>query len=125
MTRMTIAAAAVLLLLGIGLEVWAAIVLGWRRALDLDDTPPDPALPVLALNGPFRLVRHPQSLGLLLILAGVSVGLHSVRMYLLATLAGAVVIALAWRHDAALAQRFGETYARYRRAVPLLLPRLR
>ena len=53
-----------------GLELWAATELGWRRALDLSDAPPDPALPRLVFRGPFRCVRHPQSLGLLLILAG-------------------------------------------------------
>jgi protein-S-isoprenylcysteine O-methyltransferase Ste14 len=42
-----------------------------------------------------------------------------------AGLAAGLVIAMALRHDAELARQHGEAYARYRRAVPLLLPRLR
>jgi protein-S-isoprenylcysteine O-methyltransferase Ste14 len=118
-------AAGVLVLLGVGFEVWSAVELGWRRALDLDDTPPDPALPALVLGGPFGRVRHPQSLGLLLILAGAALAWRSIGIYAIAGVAGALVIAMAVRHDRELAQRFGDTYLRYRRVVPLLLPRLR
>ena len=80
-------AAAVLVLLGIGLELWSGAELGWRRALDLDDAPPDPALPRLVFGGPFRLVRHPQSLGLLLILAGAALAWRSIGIYAIAGIA--------------------------------------
>jgi protein-S-isoprenylcysteine O-methyltransferase Ste14 len=46
-------------------------------------------------------------------------------MWLVASLAGAPAIAMAVRHDRELGREFGETYARYRAAVPLLVPRLR
>jgi protein-S-isoprenylcysteine O-methyltransferase Ste14 len=118
-------AAVVLVLVGIGLELWSGFELGWRRALDLDEAPPDPALPGLVLGGPFGFVRHPQSLGLLLILAGAAVAWRSTGIYATAGIAGALVVAMALRHDRELAQRFGDTYLRYRRAVPLLVPRLR
>lgn len=118
-------AAAVLVLLGIGLELWAGSELGWRRALDLDDAPPDAALPLLVFGGPFIRIRHPQSLGLLLILAGAALAWRSIGIYAIAGIAGALVIAMALRHDRELARRFGDTYLRYQRAVPLLVPRLR
>ena len=111
-----------LLALGFGLEIWAGVILGWDRALELDDRPPDPALPDLVFAGPFRFVRHPQSLGLLLLLAGMAVALRSPVMYVLATAAAGLVIAMALRHDAELTQRFGEAYTRYRRIVPFLVP---
>ena len=107
------------------LELWSGAELGWRRALDLGDAPPDAALPLLVFRGPFGLVRHPQSLGLLLILAGAALAWRSIGIYAIAGIAAALVVAMALRHDRELAQRFGETYLRYRRAVPLLVPRLR
>ena len=115
-------AAVLVVALGAVLEGWAVASLGWRRALDLTDAPPDPASPQLVFAGPFRFVRHPQSLGLLLILLGVAVAARSMAMWLLATMAGALVIAMAVRHDREMARRWGETHARYRRAVPMLLP---
>lgn len=117
--------AGVLLALGAGVELWALLELGWRRALDLTAAPPDPALPQLVFGGPFGFVRHPQSLGLLLILAGAALDFRSAMTWPVAGLAGGLVIAAAVRHDRELAGRCGEAYARYQRAVPLLLPRLR
>jgi protein-S-isoprenylcysteine O-methyltransferase Ste14 len=117
-------AAATLIALGAALEVWAGVTLGWRRALDLTDAPPDPVLPRLVYRGPFSVVRHPQSLGLLLILTGTAFAFRSVGMWVAAVVAGGLVIAMALRHDGELAAECGEAYARYRRAVPFLVPRL-
>lgn len=111
-------------LLGLGLLGWAWRELGWRRWLDLDDTPPDAALPRLVLYGPFRLVRHPQALGLLCLTLAAALRWRRPGMWLAAFAAAAVVIWLTLRDDEDLADRFGEAYARYRRAVGLLLPRL-
>lgn len=118
-------AAVVLLLLGAAVELWAFVVLGWRRGLDLTAAPPDPALPRLVFGGPFGLVRHPQSLGLLLILASAALGFRNAPVWLVTALGGGLVIAMAVRHDRELARHCGEAYGRYRRAIPLLLPRLR
>jgi len=120
---MLVAVAAVgLLLVGAVLEVWAMVELGWQRALDLSDAPPDPALPRLVFRGPFRFVRHPQSLGLLLILAGIALTIREPFLWLLAAVAGGLVVATAVRHDRELASQFGAAYSRYRNAVPLLVP---
>ena len=118
----SIIAAALLCSLGIGLEVWAGLVLGSRRALGLDEAPPDAALPRLVFAGPFGLVRHPQSLGLLLILAGTVLAFRRPGLVLLAVVVGGVVVAMAVRDDREMARRFGDAYARYQRAVPLLVP---
>jgi protein-S-isoprenylcysteine O-methyltransferase Ste14 len=107
---------------GAGLEFWAALALGWRRALDLSDAPPDPALPRLVFGGPFRVVRHPQSLGLLLMVIGTTLAVGPARSGAVAVLAGGLVVAMTVRHDRDLARVHGEAYARYRRQVRLLLP---
>lgn len=111
-----------LCVLGALLELWAVLELGWRRGLDLTDAPPDAALPRLVFRGPFRWVRHPQSLGLLLILAGTAVASRSPAMWLVAIAVGALVVATALRHDRELARECGAAYERYRAAVPLLVP---
>jgi len=109
------------LLAGVGLLGWAGRELGWLRGLDLDDTPPDPALPRLVLYGPFRRVRHPQMLALLCLL--VAAGLYWGRgMWVVVVVCGAVVVWLARRDERWMESGFGEAYARYRRAVPFLLP---
>ena len=82
-------------------------------------------MPKLVFGGPFAFVRHPQSLGLLLILAAVAVGIRSLGMAAVAVVSGAVVVAMAIRHDRELAARFGPAYLRYQQAVPLLVPLLR
>ncbi len=114
----------VLLALGATLEVWALLALGWRRALNLA-APADPGMPRLVFGGPFGFVRHPQALGLLLILAGAAVGSHNAAVWLVTACAGALVVAMAMRHDRQMARHCGEAYARYQRGIPLLWPRLR
>ena len=118
-------AAAVLCTAGAALELWAVFILGWRRALDLKSGALDGERPRLVFAGPFGRVRHPQSLGVLLLLIGAAVAARSASMWSVAGLAGALTIAMAVRHDRELGREFGEVYARYRAAVPLLVPRLR
>lgn len=117
--------AVLLVLLGLALEGWAVFFLGWRRAADLGTEPPDPVLPRLVFGGPFGRVRHPQSLGLLLLLAAAAAYWRTPGICLVAMLAGALVIGVALRDERACATRFGEAHARYRRAVPFLVPRIR
>ena len=111
-----------LLLAGAGLLGWAAQELGWRRWLDLDDAAPDSALPPLVLSGPFRRLRHPQSLGLLCLLGAAALGWGR-GMWVVALLGAAVVLWQARRDDERMAARFGAAYARYQGVVPYMLPR--
>lgn len=110
---------------GAALLLWAAAELGWRRFLDLSDAAPGAERPALVLAGPFAYVRHPQSLGLLIVLAGTTALWSRPRMWLATVLAAAIVVAVARRDDHRQAARFGAAYARYRRAVPFLVPRWR
>jgi protein-S-isoprenylcysteine O-methyltransferase Ste14 len=81
----------------------------------------------LITTGPFAYVRNPLYLGNILIYVGV--GVMSLALFPWITIA-----ALAWfylqyylivtREEEYLAERFGETYAEYRRRVRRFLPRL-
>lgn len=122
---MRLMAAALLWLAGTGLLAWAASELGWRRWLDLDDAPPAPESPPLVLSGPFAIVRHPQTLALLLLLAGAAACWPRLGLWVLALIAAALILALAAAEESRLAKRFGTAYARYQRAVPFILPRRR
>jgi protein-S-isoprenylcysteine O-methyltransferase Ste14 len=76
----------------------------------------------LIVTGPYAIVRHPIYTGLLAALVGAAVARNEWRGVL------AVLIALAalWRklrlEERWMAERFGERYAAYARAVPALLP---
>jgi protein-S-isoprenylcysteine O-methyltransferase Ste14 len=116
--------AALMACMGIALHASAMVALGWRRACNRTTAAPDPALPTLVLRGPFRLVRHPQALGTLLLAAAAGLGAGRASVWLVAVAFVSLVIALARRQDHACAAQFGAAYDRYRRAVPFLLPRL-
>ncbi|HSP98417.1 MAG TPA: methyltransferase [Candidatus Dormibacteraeota bacterium] len=120
---MRLTAARLLLLSGGGLLVWTAALLGWRRWLDIDDAPPAPESPALVFAGPFGIIRHPQTLALLLCLAGAALRWPRPGLWVLALIAATAVLALAAAEEPRMVQRFGEAYRRYQRAIPFLLPR--
>jgi protein-S-isoprenylcysteine O-methyltransferase Ste14 len=122
---MRLIAARLLFLAGAGLLVWTAALLGWRRWLDLDDRPPPPESPALVFAGPFGIVRHPQTLALVLCLAGAAARWPRPGLLVLALIAATVVLALAAAEEPRLVKRFGKAYRRYQRAIPFLLPRWR
>jgi len=107
---------------GLGLLGWAARALGWRRWLDLDDQPAHVGRPRLVFSGPFRLVRHPQTLGLLCLLLAVALRWRTLGMTAIALGVALFIVWLVQRDEALLARRFGAAYLRYRQAVPSLPP---
>ena len=119
---MRLIVARVLLLGGIGLLAWTAALLGWRRWLDLDDAAPAPESPRLVFAGPFAVIRHPQTLALLMLLGSVTAGWPRPGLAVVALIAGTVVLALAAADEPRLIKRFGEAYRRYQRSVPFLVP---
>jgi protein-S-isoprenylcysteine O-methyltransferase Ste14 len=109
---------------GAGLLVWTWVLLGWRRWLDLSDAPPAREHPALVLAGPFGVVRHPQTLGLLLCLFALVLYRPRGELFLAVLVAAGVALGLAAAEETRLQERFGEAYRRYRQVVPFLLPRL-
>ena len=69
----------------------------------------------LVTSGPFRLSRHPQSLGWTLLLLGIAVGSRSVVALLLVVAFALFATRYARIEERQLAERFGEAFERYRR----------
>jgi protein-S-isoprenylcysteine O-methyltransferase Ste14 len=79
----------------------------------------------LVTTGPYRLVRHPIYLGLVLLTAGEALAFGSWPA-LIIVLSG-IVPTFAWRahaEEALLSQTFGESYALYQKQVGMITPRL-
>jgi protein-S-isoprenylcysteine O-methyltransferase Ste14 len=76
----------------------------------------------LIRSGPYALVRHPIYSGLLLALAGSALMLGNGRALVgLALIVGALLRKLTIE-ERFMAEQFGETYARYREQVAMLVP---
>ncbi|MFI5287879.1 MAG: methyltransferase family protein [Candidatus Dormibacteria bacterium] len=76
----------------------------------------------LVTCGPYRWVRHPYYLGVLILLVGVIVATRSLPALILLYPAIRVTIARARREEHNLALRYGEPYLDYHRRVAFLLP---
>ncbi|MGE5236561.1 MAG: methyltransferase family protein [Acidobacteriota bacterium] len=76
----------------------------------------------LVTTGPYRWVRHPYLLAVLLLLVGVIVVLRSLPAVVLLIPAVRLTIERARREDHNLRLRFGERHEAYCRSIPLLLP---
>lgn len=103
-----------LTLIAIGM---ALLALGWAQVYGSRHE--------LATRGIYGVVRHPQYLGLILVVLA-----FNIQWPTLLTLAMAPVLMVAYvrqarREDAELAARFGEPFAQYAARVPAFLPRFR
>jgi len=76
----------------------------------------------LIVDGPYRWVRHPIYIGILVALAGTGLAVGEWRSVLAVVLAGAAY----WRkltiEEAVMRRQFGEAYVRYAERVPALVP---
>ncbi len=114
---------AVLLILGLGLAIWTVrlfVVVG--RGTPAPWQPPER----LVVRGPYRHVRNPMILSVLIMLAGESLLLRSwplAAWMLLVFAANAVYFPRVEEKE--LERRFGEAYRRYKANVPRWVPRLR
>ncbi len=79
----------------------------------------------LVRSGPYRFSRNPMILGYLLILGSVGLFLGSIASTLVIPMVAVILLScwIKFVEEAALEERFGEEYQRYRKAVPFLLPR--
>lgn len=79
----------------------------------------------IVTTGVYAIVRHPQYLGGLLAHIGVSFLLSALYSLLLTPLVATLVYILSRKEEKELIREFGKEYERYRRRVPMFLPRLR
>ena len=112
-----------LIALGEVLRIWANGYVGDRKVNIAPAGPGAEKIGRLTTAGPYRYVRHPLYLGSLLIGTGFSV--ITGRWWFAASALVLLVIVYARtieREEATLRHEWGETFDRYQRAVPRLLP---
>ncbi|MHA1581477.1 MAG: methyltransferase family protein [Candidatus Baldrarchaeia archaeon] len=76
-------------------------------------------------KGVYSVVRHPQYLGGLLAHVGISFLLSSLYSLLSTPLIAVIVYLISWKEEKELTREFGEEYEKYRKNVPMFIPRLR
>lgn len=111
------------MLLGAAIYLWCA----WDFTFTGKGTPaPVHAPKVLVVKGPYRVVRNPMYVGVLLILIGETVVFQSIVLLAYAALVWlAVHLFVIFREEPQLRKKFGAQYEEYCRAVPRWMPRRR
>jgi len=78
----------------------------------------------LVTDGVYVVIRHPQYLGLMLIILGFNIQWPTLPTLLMAPILVGAYLVLARREDAELLMRFGPVFDRYAEEVPAFLPSL-
>ena len=105
---------------GIGLSIWARLILGENWS----SNPTIKQNHALIMTGPYRVVRHPIYTGFLIAFLGSALQRGLIRSFF-AVLTCAVGLYLKVSvEEEFMVQRFGEAYLRYRRNVSALVPYL-
>jgi protein-S-isoprenylcysteine O-methyltransferase Ste14 len=108
---------------GLGLCIWTVgIFVTFGRGTPAPWDPPQ----ILVIRGPYRHVRNPMIIGVLLLLLAEAVLLQSwpIALWMIVFFAGNTLY-LALFEEKGLAKRFGNTYRLYKAHVPRWIPRLR
>ncbi|MFI5403616.1 MAG: methyltransferase family protein, partial [Planctomycetota bacterium] len=109
--------------LGLGLMAWTITLFARRGRGTLA---PWDAPTRLVVAGPFRHMRNPMMVGVLLVLVGEVTAFRAPLLIAwLAVALLAVLLFIPMIEEKRLARRFGADYDRYRSAVPRWLPRLK
>jgi protein-S-isoprenylcysteine O-methyltransferase Ste14 len=108
-------------LIGLALIVGGAVLaIAGRRELQRHDTNVDPREPALRVvtSGPYRYTRNPLYLSITIILAGIGLAVNGLWI-LLALIPTLIVMSrgVIDREERYMERKFGDEYARYRRAV--------
>lgn len=101
-------------LIAIGL---ALVVVGWAQVFG--------ARYELRTSGIYRFVRHPQYLGLILVIVALNVQWPTLLTLAMAPVLIVMYVRQARREDKELEGRFGRAFAAYAARVPAFIPRLR
>jgi protein-S-isoprenylcysteine O-methyltransferase Ste14 len=109
---------------GLGVVLWGRLALGKMYYVSSSAGAQLFADHRLVTIGPYRLVRHPMYLGILLAAVGGAL-LYRTWAMLLLVLTGLGLTLRARREEQALAAEFGQAWRDYRRRTPAFLPRVR
>jgi len=107
----------ILVILGIGLAVWARIELGRNWGIPMSQRED----PELVTGGPYAHLRHPIYSGLILGMIGSAIG-HSVVWMLPLVLFGAYFIYSARREEEFMCRQFPDSYPAYMQRTYMLVP---
>ena len=114
---------AILLLLGLGLQIWTLEALGWKGLVGYSELKPQGISQNLVIHGPFRFVRHPAYLAHTLMFVGLFLVTGFLGTGVLALLDFvASYFAITRLEEKELVARFGKEYEDYRASVPKFLP---
>jgi len=92
------------------------VIAGWRPIYRSDG---------IVIKGPYRLLRHPQYLGFLLITGGWLIHWPTIPTMIMWPILVFVYYNLAKREEKEMEKRFGEKYKEYKQRVPMFIPKLR
>lgn len=106
-----------LLVLGLGLAVWARIYIGRNWGMPMTEK----VEPELVMNGPYRRVRHPIYSGMLV--AGVGTAIALAWIWLAAVLLAGIYFSYsATVEERYLIKQFPDTYRTYQRSTKMFVP---
>jgi protein-S-isoprenylcysteine O-methyltransferase Ste14 len=103
---------------GLALAIWARMMLAGNWSSDVTLKRDHE----LIVAGPYAFVRHPIYTGILLALLGTALAVGEWRALLGVILAGVAYWLKLKIEDAVMRRQFGDTYARYAKRVPALVP---
>ena len=92
------------------------VIAGWRPIYRTKD---------IVMRGPYRLLRHPQYLGFLLITGGWLIHWPTIPTMVMWPILVFLYYNLAKREEKEMEKRFGEKYKEYKQRVPMFIPKLR
>jgi protein-S-isoprenylcysteine O-methyltransferase Ste14 len=95
----------------------ALVAVGWAQVFG--------ARYELRTSGIYRFVRHPQYLGLILVIVALKIQWPTIPTLLMAPVLIVMYVTQARREDKELETRFGRAFASYAARVPAFIPRLR
>ncbi len=91
------------------------VIAGWRPIYRTDG---------MVISGPYRLLRHPQYLGFLLITGGWLIHWPTIPTILMWPILVFLYYNLAKKEEKEMEKRFGEKYKLYKESVPMFIPKL-
>jgi protein-S-isoprenylcysteine O-methyltransferase Ste14 len=114
----TLVVGAILEALGLGWAVWARVHLGqyWSSTIDIKSQHQ------LILNGPYALVRHTISTGLVLVFLGTALAEDEINAWLALALVIVAYTRKIWIEEKWLLGQVGEEERAYQRQVKTLIP---